>query len=68
MRIAQRMNDYLALDAFDVDGLRVGLHRSQQVRGASQAVHFVAQTNLVLCGQSLQALLGATWSLSKRGS
>src|SRR6266852_461652 len=30
---AQCVNGDLALDAFDVDGLRVALHRRQQVRG-----------------------------------
>jgi hypothetical protein len=52
---AQCVNNDFALDAFDVDGLCVGLHRSQQVSGASQAVHFVGQINLVLRGQTLHA-------------
>jgi hypothetical protein len=34
---AQCVNGDLALDAFDMDGLRVALHRRQQVRGAGPA-------------------------------
>ena len=37
----------LALDALDVDGLRLTLHRHQQVRGAGLAVYFVAHINVV---------------------
>ena len=39
---AQGVNGDLALDAFYVDNLCVGLHRGQQVSGARQAIHFVA--------------------------
>ena len=50
---AQCVNRDLALDAFYADRLRVAAHRSQQVRGAGQAVDLVAQINLVLGRQSL---------------
>jgi hypothetical protein len=41
------------LDAFDVDTLRLGPHRRQQVRRAGQAEHLVAKVKLVFRGQTL---------------
>jgi len=52
---AQCVKADLALDALDVDGLRLTLHRHQQVRGAGLAVYFVAHINVVLRGQTLHA-------------